>query len=54
MELRHRLSNFKTQIECENIDFNADKVKQYEAVKKALNSARLKISSLSWKIRLSS
>ena len=37
----HCLSNFKAQIECENIDFNADKVKQYEAVRKAINSASL-------------
>ena len=28
----HCLSNFKAQIECENVDFNADKVKQCEAV----------------------
>ena len=41
----HCLSNFKTHIECENIDFNTDKVKQYEAVRKAMNSASLKISS---------
>ena len=26
------LSNFKAQIECENVDFNADKVKHCEAV----------------------
>ena len=50
----HCLSNFKAQIECENIDFNADKIKQYEAVRKAMNSASLKISSLSLQIRLSS
>ena len=43
----HCLSNFKAQIECENINFNADKIKQYEAVRKAMNSASLKISSLS-------
>ena len=48
----HCLSNFKAQIECENIDFNADKVKQYEAVRKAMNSASLKISSLSLQILL--
>ena len=42
----HCLYNFKAQGECENIDFNADKVKQYEAVRKAMNSASLKISSL--------
>ena len=52
--LFHYLSNFKAQIECENIDFNAGKVKQYEAVRKAMNSASLKISSLSLQIRLSS
>ena len=28
----HCLSNFKAQIECENVDFNADKVKHCEAV----------------------
>ena len=50
----HCLSNFKAQIECENIDFNADKIKQYEAVRKAMNSASMKISSLSLQIRLSS
>ena len=50
----HCLSNFKAQIECENIDFNADKVKQYEAVRKAMNSANLKISSLSFQIHFSS
>ena len=37
-------SNFKAQIEYENIDFTADKVKQYDAVKKAMNSASVKIS----------
>ena len=41
-------------MECENIDFNADKIKQYEAVRKVMNSASLKISSLSLQIRLSS
>ena len=50
----HCLSNFKAQIEYENIGFNADKVKQYEAVRKAMNSASLKISFLSLQIRLSS
>ena len=49
----HCLSNFKAQIECENIDFNADKVKKHEAVKKAMNSASLKISSLYLQTRLS-
>ena len=29
--------NFKAQIEYDNIDFTADKVKQYDAVKKAIN-----------------
>ena len=48
----HCLSNFKAQIECENIDFNADKFKQYEAVRKAMNSASWKISSLFLQIRL--
>ena len=33
--------------------FSADKVKQYEAVRKAMNSANLKMSSLSLQIRLS-
>ena len=47
----HWLSNFKAQIECENIDFNADKIKQHEAVRKAMNWASLKISSLSLQIR---
>ena len=37
------LSNFKAQKEYENIDFTADEVKQYDAVKKAMNSARVKI-----------
>ena len=50
----HCLSSFKAQIECENINFSADKVKQYEAVRKAMKSASLKISSLSLQIRLSS
>ena len=40
----HCLSNFKAQIEYENIDFTADKVKQYDAVRKAMNTASLKIS----------
>ena len=33
------LANFKAQMEYKNIDFNADKVKQYEAVREA--TARL-------------
>ena len=48
----HCLSNFKAQIECENINFKADKVKQYEALRKAMNSANSKISSLFLQIRL--
>ena len=40
--------------EYEDIDFNVDIVKQYEAVREAMNSANLKISSLSLQIRLSS
>ena len=47
----HCLSNFKAQIEYENIDFNADKIKQHETVRKAMNWASLKISSLSLQIR---
>ena len=30
------LGNFKAQMEYKNIDFNADKVKQYEAVRGAM------------------
>jgi len=30
------LANFKLQMEFKNIDFNADKVKQYEAVREAM------------------
>ena len=33
------LASFKAQIEYKNIDFNVDKVKQYEAVREAMNSA---------------
>ena len=42
-----------TEMEHENIDFNAHKVKQHEAAREAINSANLKISSLSMQIRLS-
>ena len=48
------VSNFKAQTEYENIDLTADKVKKYDAVRKALNSANLKISYLSLQVRLSS
>ena len=48
------VSNFEAQIEYENIDFTAVKVKQYDAVKKAMNSGSLKMSSLSLQISLSS
>ena len=34
------LASFKAQMEYKNIDFNAAKVKQYEAVREAMNSAR--------------
>ena len=37
------VSNFEAQIEYENIDFTAVKVKQYDAVKKAMNSGSLKM-----------
>ena len=47
-------SNFKDQMEYKNIDFSADKVKQYEAVREAMNSASLKTSLLSMQVRLSS
>ena len=47
----HCLSNFKAQIEYESIDFNADKIKQHDTVRKAMNWASLKISSLSLQIR---
>ena len=47
-------SNFKAQVEYENIDLTADKVKQCDAVKKAMDSASFKISHLSLQIRLSS
>jgi len=30
------LANFKAQMEYKNVDFNADKVKQYEAVREAM------------------
>ena len=33
------LASFKAQMEYKNIDFNAAKVKQYEAVREAMNSA---------------
>ena len=52
--MENRIHCLKAQIECENINFSADKAKQYEAVRKAMNSASLKISSLSLQIRLSS
>ena len=52
--LIHCLFNFKGLIEYENIEINANKVKQYEAVMKDMNSPSLKISSLSLQIRLSS
>ena len=48
------LASLKARIEYKNIDFNAEKVKQYEAVREAMNSASLKISSLSLQIRLPS
>ena len=41
-------------MEYKNIDFSADKVKQYEAVREAMNSASLKTSLLSMQVRLSS
>ena len=41
-------------MEYKNIDFTADRVKEYDAVKKAMNLASSKISSLSLQIRLSS
>ena len=34
--LLHSLGNYKAQIESKNTDFNADKVKQYEAVREAM------------------
>ena len=34
------LTNSQVRMECKNIDFNADKVKQYEAVGKATNRTR--------------
>ena len=49
--LIHCLSHFKVQVEYENKDFNADKVKQYEAFREAMNSASLKISFLSLQVR---
>ena len=48
------VSNFKAQTEYENIDLTADKVKKYDAVRIALNSANLKISYLSLQVCLSS
>ena len=33
------LASFKAQMEYKNIDFNVAKVKQYEAVREAMNSA---------------
>ena len=41
------LANFKAHMEYKNNDFNAARVKQYEAFREAMNSASLKISSLS-------
>ena len=37
-------------VECKDIDFNADKVKQYEAVREAMNSASLKKYFLSTQV----
>lgn len=45
--------NFKAQMEYNNIDFSADKVKQYEAVREAIDSASMKMSFLSMQVRLS-
>ena len=36
---------FKAEMKYKNIDFNADKVKQHEAVREAMNSASLQIHS---------
>ena len=41
-------------VECKDIDLTTDKVKQYEAVREAMNSASLKTSLLSMQVRLSS
>ena len=35
--LIHCLGNYKAQMEYKNIDFNSDKVKQYEAVREAMS-----------------
>ena len=51
--LIHCFANFKAQMEYENIDFSADKVKQYETVRKAMISASLKIYFISMQIPLS-
>ena len=51
--LIHCLANFKAQMAYENVDFSADKVKQYEAVRKAMISAILKIYFISMQTPLS-
>ena len=35
-DLLHALAEFKAHMEYRNVDFNADKAKQYEAVRKAM------------------
>ena len=35
-DLLHALGEFKANMEYRNVDFNADKTKQYEAVRKAM------------------
>ena len=45
--------NFKAQMEYKNIDFSAAIVKQYEAVREAIDSASVKMEFLSMQVRLS-